>query len=121
MSCAEFRGPLPIVEAEVDDPQAAGDAGRLEGIHRGPYGELPAATATLAHWLASSGWSGRPSTSHPLSAVRRGCRPARAAGLPVVDRAADLVTELQQPIGMTGQAGSTSAIRIRLLMRPLDS
>ena len=66
-------------------------------IHRGPYVGLPTATATLERWVDSSGWS--PAGPLRIRYLQFGAdADLRVPSAYLVDRAADLVTELQQPI-----------------------
>jgi DNA-binding transcriptional MerR regulator len=90
-----IRGPLPLVEPiEVRRLPAMRVASI---IHRGPYGGLPATAATLERWVAASGWS----FAGPLRVryLQFGAdADLRVPSAYLVERAADLVTELQQPV-----------------------
>ena len=66
-------------------------------IHRGPYAGLVGAGATLDAWIAASGW--QPSGTRIVRYLQFGADAAlRVPRAWLVDRAADLVTELQQPV-----------------------
>ena len=66
-------------------------------IHRGPYAGLEGAGSTLDAWIAASGW--QPSGTRIVRYLQFGADAAlRVPRAWLVDRAADLVTELQQPV-----------------------
>ena len=66
-------------------------------IHRGPYAGLAAAGDTLDAWIAASGW--RPSGPRVVRYLQFGADASlRVPRHWLVERAADLVTELQQPV-----------------------
>jgi DNA-binding transcriptional MerR regulator len=66
-------------------------------IHRGPYAGLPGAWATLDAWIAASGW--RPDGPRTVRYLQFGADAAlRVPSAWLVERSADLVTELQQPV-----------------------
>ena len=90
-----IRGPLPIVDPIEIRRLPAMRVASI--IHRGPYARLPAATATLARWVSSSGWS--PAGTLRIRYLQFGAdADLRVPPAYLVERAADLVTELQQPV-----------------------
>jgi DNA-binding transcriptional MerR regulator len=66
-------------------------------IHRGPYAGLAAAADTLDAWVAASGWG--PSGPRVIRYLQFGADASlRVPRHWLVERSADLVTELQQPV-----------------------
>jgi DNA-binding transcriptional MerR regulator len=90
-----IRGPLPphapIVVTRLPAMRVASI------IHRGPYAGLAGAGETLDAWLAASGW--RPDGPRIVRYLQFGADAVlRVPAAWLVERSADLVTELQQPV-----------------------
>jgi hypothetical protein len=66
-------------------------------VHRGPYAGLVGAGEALDAWLAGSGW--RPDGQRIVRYLQFGADAVlRVPAAWLVERSADLVTELQQPV-----------------------
>ena len=90
-----IRGPLPLVDP-IDTRRLP--AMRVASIiHRGAYGGLSAAAGILERWVSASGWS--PAGPLRIRYLQFGAdAELRVPQAYLVDRSADLVTELQQPV-----------------------
>ena len=115
-SSCPIRGPLPPRRADRDPP-AAGDARRLDHPPRPVRAGCPRPRRRSTRWVAAVGLAAGGTRIDPLPPVRRGCRPARAPRLS--GRPGGGPRDRAPAAGRL--SGSTSSIRMRLLMRPLDS
>lgn len=89
------RGPVPVTERVGYRRLAACRAATV--ISRGPYEQLPAAQALLDRWVRDAGL--RPLGPQRTIYLQFGAEPElRLPSGYVVERAADFVTELQQPV-----------------------
>ena len=90
-----IRGPLPPHEPIVVTRLPAMRVASI--IHRGPYAGLAAAGDALDAWIAASGW--RPDGQRIVRYLQFGADAVlRVPTAWLVERSADLVTELQQPV-----------------------
>jgi DNA-binding transcriptional MerR regulator len=90
-----IRGPLPVVEPiEVRRLPPLRVASI---IHRGSYAGMPAATEALDRWVRSSGWG--PAGPMRIRYLQFGAdADLRVPPAYLVERPADLVTEIQRPV-----------------------
>lgn len=90
-----IRGPLrvvPPIEIRRLPPLRVASI-----IHRGPYAGMPDATASLDAWVRSSGWT--PAGPLRIRYLQFGAdADLRVPPAYLVERAADLVTEIQRPV-----------------------
>jgi DNA-binding transcriptional MerR regulator len=90
-----IRGSLPPYEGIAVTTLPAVRVASI--IHRGPYVGLAQAGATLDAWIAASGW--RPGGPRRIRYLQFGADPSlRVPRAWLVERADDLVTELQRPV-----------------------